>query len=173
MLWLWLDSTLDYRGRKHCRYRCTVRSGISLFEHPDNNLWWTKGFPQYSTCSISMRTSVFSAGVNHRLWVTCVALPLQADQAWLSIGRKSWFINGQTQMEPSSCHIWPLVSNRAKDFLLPWVEWVVVSLSLCCAYRHRWYVFQICTGIFSFWMWCDKACWCMMRLAKWAEVLQA
>lgn len=101
-LWLWFNTTLDYRGRKHCSYRCTVGSGISLLEHPDTNLWWTKGFPQYSTSSISMRTSVFSAEVNHLLWVTCVALTLQADQVCLSLGRESWFINGETQMSPEA-----------------------------------------------------------------------
>lgn len=97
----------------------------------------TSGELKFSICSISIRTSVFSAGVSHLLCVTCVAFPLQDNQAWFS--SESWFINGETQMEPNRCHIWPLVSNRAEDFLLPWFQWVVVSLSFCCAYRVRWH----------------------------------
>lgn len=59
-------------------------------------------------------------------------------------------------MENSSCHVWPLMWNRAKEFLLPQVWWPVVSLNLCCAYSLRWCgslpsLFQICTNIFNFW----------------------
>lgn len=56
------------------------------------------------------------------------------------------------------------------ESLLPLVWWLVASLNLCCTYSLRWYgsfpsLFQIRTGIFSFWcvIWqdtfmYDKAC---------------
>lgn len=64
------------------------------------------------------------------------------------------FINDQAWKEHSSHHIWPLVSNKAKEFLVPQAQWLVVGLSLWCAYSLRWYgnmpvLFQIYSGIFN------------------------